>query len=119
MSGSVINYKDLRLIDCMKKNTYDRFCIFLFKFLVYFSSGGSRISQGAPTLVGANLLFGIIFAENCMKMKKIGPRVDARPSCCLDPSMCSGESRRRHSWVGEGQDVGGWEKQILYFASPP
>ena len=33
--------------------------------------------------------------------------------------MFSGESRRRHSWVGEGQDVGGWEKQILYFASPP
>ena len=75
--------------------------------------------RGAPTLVGANLLFGIIFAENCMKMKKIGPRGDVRPSCCLDPSMFSGESRRRHSWVGEGQDVGGWEKQILYFASPP
>ena len=27
---------------------------------------------GAPTPGGANLLFGINFAENCMKMKEIG-----------------------------------------------
>ena len=26
-----------------------------------------------------NLLFGKIFAENCMKMKEMGPRGDARP----------------------------------------
>ena len=39
------------------------------------SSGGSRISQrGAPTPEGTNVLFGIIFAENCMKMKIFGRR---------------------------------------------
>ena len=27
---------------------------------------------GAPTPEGVNLLFGIIFAENCMEMKRIG-----------------------------------------------
>ena len=31
-------------------------------------SSGSRISRG-----GASILFGQIFAENCMKMKEIGP----------------------------------------------
>ena len=35
---------------------------------------------------GTNLLFGIIFAENCIKMKKFdwGDARDARP---LDPSI--------------------------------
>ena len=32
------------------------------------TNGGSKICQGA----GANLLFGITLAENCMKIKKIG-----------------------------------------------
>ena len=37
-------------------------------------SGGSRISQmegHLPKRGDANLLFGIIFAENCTKMKKL------------------------------------------------
>ena len=29
--------------------------------------------------LGENLLFGKIFAENCMKMKEIGPRGGAHP----------------------------------------
>ena len=39
-------------------------------------SGGSRISQTGvanPWVWGENLLFGKIFAKNCMKMKEIGP----------------------------------------------
>ena len=34
-------------------------------------SGGSRISQGRQTQGGANLLFDIMFTENCTKMKQI------------------------------------------------
>ena len=37
-------------------------------------SGRSRIYSRAPTPGGSNLLFGIIFAENCMEMKLIGLR---------------------------------------------
>ena len=40
-------------------------------------SGGSRISQMGrgrqPLSLGRNLLFDKIYAENCMKMKEIGP----------------------------------------------
>ena len=50
--------------------------------LMHILSGGSRISQtGAPTSVyGKNLLFGKIFAENYMKMKKLGLRGARIPS---------------------------------------
>ena len=47
-------------------------------------SGRSRISRWGgghqPLSSGQNLLFGMIFAKNCMKMKEIGPRVRRIPS---------------------------------------
>ena len=52
------------------------------------NNGGSRISQrGRPTLGVDNLLFGIIFAENCVRLKKIEPRRGARPSPPIDPPL--------------------------------
>ena len=55
-------------------------------------SGGSRISQGEATTPGGggetNPLFGIIFAENCMKIKKkLTKRRGAHPSHPLDPPL--------------------------------
>ena len=43
---------------------------------------GTRISRGWG---GANLLFGIVLAENCVKMKKIGREGGGRDT--LDPPM--------------------------------
>ena len=45
-----------------------------------------RGGRGATPVLGRNLLFGKIFAENCMKMKKIEPREASLPPP-LDPSM--------------------------------
>ena len=45
------------------------------------NSGGSRL------FLGTNLLFGIIFAVNCMKIKEIGLKGGARPSRPLDPPL--------------------------------
>ena len=52
-------------------------------------SGGSRIfqSRGANIRKDTNLLFAIIFAENCMKMNKLDWEGDACPSCPLDPPL--------------------------------
>ena len=45
---------------------------------LWYVSGGSRISQKGgsanPWVRGKNLLFDKILAENCMKMKEIGPK---------------------------------------------
>ena len=52
-------------------------------------SGGSRISQmegRQPKRGDANLLFGIIFAENCLKIKTFGQK-GGRLSRSLDPPM--------------------------------
>ena len=58
------------------------------KFLFANSSGGSR--RGAnPWIWGKNLLFGKIFAENCMKMKENGPGVVYSKRPTLDPPMNS------------------------------
>ena len=51
-------------------------------------SGGSRISQmreGSANFQGggANLLFGQISPENCMKMKEFGPGGDGACLWCL------------------------------------
>ena len=43
-----------------------------------FPRGRAPIRQGG--MGGANLLFGILFAKNCMKMKKNAVRGDAHPS---------------------------------------
>ena len=40
-----------------------------------------------PKVGGANLLFGQIFTENCMKMKEIWPTGRARAPAPLDPIM--------------------------------
>ena len=54
------------------------------------TNSGSRISQrGAPTLGSVNLLFGIIFGENCMQMKKIGLRGEQASLATLDPPLLS------------------------------
>ena len=46
----------------------------------YFPDGG----RGNPWFWSENLLFGKAFAENCMKMKEIGPKGGGTP---LDPPM--------------------------------
>ena len=53
-------------------------------------TGGSKIFRGwgrQPQREYANLLFGIIFLENCMKMKRIGPGVGAPALGPLDPPL--------------------------------
>ena len=50
----------------------------LHRVILELPSGVSRISQNGganPRKVYENLLFGKIFAENCMKIKEIEPRV--------------------------------------------
>ena len=50
--------------------------------------GFPRWGGGNPWVWTENLLFGKIFAENCMKMKEIGPRAGALvPSVPFDPPM--------------------------------
>ena len=55
-------------------------------------SGGSRISQiGGANFQGgvANLLFGQIFTENCIKLKEFGPRGgNTRPWCLVKIRHC-------------------------------
>ena len=48
-----------------------------------FPRGGCANPQGG----GANLLFGQITPQNCMKMKEFGPRGDHVPSAHLDLPM--------------------------------
>ena len=52
-------------------------------------SGGSKISQGAPTQkIAVNLLFGqLFFPANCMKIKEIKPLGVSPWRPHLDPSM--------------------------------
>ena len=49
--------------------------------------GGTRISQMAPTPGSANQIFGIIFAENFMKMKKNRLRRGAHVPHAPDPPL--------------------------------
>ena len=48
-----------------------------------------QIGEGAPTPSGANLLFCIVFAESCMKMKKM----EAQLSPLLDPPLKTVKTR--------------------------
>ena len=65
----------------------------LYLFVVSFSnfySSESKISRwiANPEKGCANLLYGKIFAENCMKRKALEPTVGARvPSTNLDPPV--------------------------------
>ena len=71
-SGSECN---LIFVTCLKKFGYCQERMIFFhgrNFMTILNiSGGSRISQGRQSQGGANLLFDIIFTENCMKMKQI------------------------------------------------
>ena len=49
--------------------------------------GFSKRGDANPYVWGDNLLFDKIFAENCMKMKEIGPREGASLASSLDPPM--------------------------------
>ena len=65
-------------------------------------SGRSRISQkDTNPWIAENLLFGKIFAKNCMKMKIIGLRRGDRPWQTLEWDVAGGTSRirRRGVWT--------------------
>ena len=59
-------------------------------------SWGGMGERGEPMSFRQNLLFGKIFAENCVKMKEIGPRVGVvRPERLL----CSWSANDDIHWV--------------------
>ena len=85
-------------------------------------SGGSRISHGnSPTRGGggANLLFGLFFAENYIKMKKIWTERGRASPAPLDPPLSSLVVTRLTTLSYSSVDNKVENKLIIFFTQYP